>query len=71
MSLSHPDRRRDLPVRLCDLSEDALELAAEIACRQETDPLKQDEIRAAAKARCDQVFFVERSAEPLLRRIAA
>lgn len=71
MSLSCPDRRRDLPVRLCDLDPHVLAKAAREAAKHETDPAKIDEILWAATMPSNRTYYVDHAAEPLLRAIAA
>ncbi len=69
MSLTRPDCRRSLPVRLTDINLDARLRAARLAARTSTtDP---GELLLAAIRPSDQVYYVEPAAAPILRQVAA
>jgi hypothetical protein len=71
MSLTHPDRSRSLPVRLCDIDPHVLASAARRAARDETDPAKIDELLWAATRPSDRVYYVGADAAPMLQHLQA
>ena len=71
MSLQHPDRRRDLPVRLCDLDHRVLAKAAREAAKDETDPANIDALLWAATMPSNRTYFVAADAAPILQAISA
>ena len=66
-----PDKRRCVPIRLCDLSDDVLLNAAWEANRFEQGEVERQEILLAAAFPSDTVYFISRSARALLDEIAA
>ncbi len=71
MSLTHPERGRDLPVRLTDIRPSVLYKAAREASRLETEPSRIDDLLSAACHPSDDVYYVTPDAAEILERVAA